>query len=261
MNIEVSKISVLGLEKNEKKIEEKFNGLFPTRKVDYYITKGVGTTQNDGTTYSSFWNILNHNTVDKISMDIFKNHIAIIKRAWEDERVDTILVLEDDAMFPDWNQERWNKVWYWLTENKEKWDIFYLGYCNWPKLWSVFVTSSIIKVKSPLTAHGYILNRNGMYKILKTLERNPHCSRMHIDKFFIKIPRFEKLSIFPMVCFQEKCPGLYLKACDKVNVRILFSTCCKWNERISIVVPFLTLMIIFYIIMILFQKVKKKYLI
>lgn len=261
MNIDVSRISVLGLEKNKEKIEQKFNSFFPNRKIDYFITKGVGTTQNDGTTTSSFWNILNHNTIDKISIDIFNNHISIIKNAWEDETIDTILILEDDAVFRNWNQEKWNKVEYWLKEHKDSWDIFYLGYCNWPKLWSVFLTSSIIKVKSPLTAHGYILNRRGMFKILKTLEKNPHCSKMHIDKFFIKIPRFEKLSIFPMVCYQEKCPGLYLKACDKMNVRVLFSTCCQWNEWISILIPILTLFFICFLIIFLFQKMKKKYLI
>jgi len=248
MKLFCDKICVLGLEKKEQQIRNKFDSLFPTSQLDYFITKGVGTGQNDGTTSSSYWDILNHSTIDKISIDIFKNHISIIKKYYQDESIENILILEDDAEFPNWDQHKWNRVEYWLKENPNEWDIFYLGYCNWPYLWSTFKTSSIVKLSSPLTAHAYILNRSGMYKILKTIEKNPDTNKLHIDKLYTKIKRFKKLGIFPMVSFQEKCPGLYLKACDKMGVRVLFSTCSKWNQWISIILPFIILFLIYYFI-------------
>ena len=87
-----------------------------------------------------------------------------------------------------------------------------------------------------------------MYKILKTIEKNHNVNKLHIDKLYTKIKRFKKLGIFPMVSFQEKCPGLYLKACDKMGVRVLFSTCSKWNQWISVIIPFIVLFLIYYFI-------------
>lgn len=248
MKIFVDKVIVLGLEKNEEKIRKKFDLLFPKDQLDYFITKGVGTTQNDGTMNSSLWKIMCHDTIDNISIDIFKNHVQIIKQCFYNPQIQNVLILEDDACFPNWNQEKWNKTEAWLQNNPSRWDIFFLGYCNWPSMWSTFTTKNIVKLSSPLTAHAYILNKNGMFKVLKTIEKNPQCHQMHIDKLFTKIPKFYKFGSFPMVSFQEKCPGLYLKACDKMGVRILFSTCCQWNEWVSVILPILVYILFFLFI-------------
>ena len=82
ISVNVDKIVVLGLEKNEKTIRSKFDGIFSNRRVDYFITKGVGTAQNDGMMSSSLWKIMCHDTIDKISIDIFKNHVEIIKQCF-----------------------------------------------------------------------------------------------------------------------------------------------------------------------------------
>ena len=260
MKLFVDKVVVLGLEKNQEHIKKKFSKVFKQNKVDYFITKGVGTRQNDGQVDASYWSILNHNATDEISKDIFKNHIEIIKRAYEDQSIKNILILEDDAEFKNWDQKRWENVETFLKLYQEEWDIFYLGYCNWPYLWSYFIRPSILRLSSPLTAHSYILNRKGMYKILKTIEKNPQCRNMHIDKLYTKIPRFKKLGLFPMVCFQEKCPGLYLKACDMMGVRVLFSTYSICNQWISILIPIFIFFLFLYCILYnhVFKKMIKK---
>jgi hypothetical protein len=257
MKISVDKVVVLTLEKNEKKIKNKFDPLFPKKQLEYYITKGVGTTQNDGTMNSSLWKIMCHDTIDKISIDIFKNHVNIIKKCFHNPNIQTVLILEDDAYFPNWDQVKWNKTEQWLQQNPQRWDIFFLGYCNWPTMWSKITTRNIVKLSSPLTAHAYILNKNGMFKILKTIEKNPHCKKMHIDKLFTKIPKFYKYGSFPMVSFQEKCPGLYLKACDKMGVRVLFSTCCKWNEWVSVILPIIVYLFLLVICLYFVWKFRK----
>lgn len=255
MKIFVDKVVVLGLEKNEDKIRKKFNNLFQKEQLDFFITKGVGTAQNDGNMSSSLWKIMCHDTIDKISIDIFKNHVEIIKQCFYNPTINNVLILEDDACFPDWNQQKWNETECWLKQNPNKWDIFFMGYCNWPSMWSILTTKNIVKLSSPLTAHAYILNKNGMFKILKTIEKNPQCHKMHIDKLFTKIPKFNKYGSFPMVSFQEKCPGLYLKACDKLGIRVLFSSCCKWNEWVSVLFP----IVIFFLVSLLLCYYLLKY--
>ena len=116
ISVNVDKIVVLGLEKNEKTIRKKFDGIFPNRRVDYFITKGVGTAQNDGMMSSSLWKIMCHDTIDKISIDIFKNHVEIIKQCFYNPYIHNVLILEDDASFPDWNQKKWDKTEHWLKK-------------------------------------------------------------------------------------------------------------------------------------------------
>ena len=83
MFLNVDKIIVLGLLKNKEKIEKKFSNMFTdhTKKLEYHLVPGVGSTQNDGNYYSSLWSILHHRTIDNISKDIFKNHVNIYKKA------------------------------------------------------------------------------------------------------------------------------------------------------------------------------------
>ena len=249
IDIFVDKVSVLGLTKHETKIKTYFDSIFHKDQLNYCFKPGVGANSNDGQMTSSLWSILNHNTVDRVSKDIFQNHIEMIRNAYMDPTVKYLLMLEDDARFPQWDQTKWDEIQTWLVSNTTQWDIFYMGYCNWPCLWSIFMTRYIVKVSSPLATHSYILNRRGMYKILSWLDKNPSCSKLHIDKYFLQIPHFQKLAAFPMVSFQETCPGLYLKACDKLKVRVLFSTCCKWNERVSVLVPIIFVFLFVFLIL------------
>ena len=234
----VDKVYVLGLQKKEEKIRKYFNQIFPESKLLYFFTNGVGATQNDGQMQSSLWNILTHSTIDNVSMDIFSNHMKMIQEAYQ-SNYQNVLFLEDDARFPSWNQKQWQEIEIWLQNNQQVWDIFYLGYCNWPWIWSILKSKHVVQLYSPLAAHAYLLNRRGMERILSTLQKNPEWRKKHIDKFFCEVPNLQKHGAYPMMSFQETCPGLYLKACDKLHTRILFSTCCKWNENISILFPIL----------------------
>ena len=262
INISVDSIYILGLQKYETETYNAFKSILPLNKTKFIMKEGVGNTHNDGKMQSSLWNILNHNTIDAVSKDIFKNHISIIRNAYYTSREESILILEEDARFPNWNQRKWDRIEKFLMENKHSWDVFYLGYCNWPFLSSFMITKDVVKVCSPLTLHAYILNRAGMKKILSTLEKgNMNYHNMHIDKFFLKIPNFRKYAAFPMVSFQEKCPGLYLKACDKIGLRILFSSFCRFNEHMSLFIPILFIFSISLSLVTVFSKIllKKKY--
>jgi hypothetical protein len=259
LKIFVNRIYVLGLQKNETEIHSAYKSILPLEKTQMVLKEGVGNSQNDGKMESSLWKILNHSTIDAVSRDIFKNHISIIREAYENTTNETVLILEEDARFPNWNQKKWDNIENFLTKYPTSWDIFYLGYCNWPYFSSLMVTKNVVKVSSPLTAHAYILNRNGMAKILTTFEQQKDFySNMHIDKFFLEIPKFRKYAAFPMVSFQEKCPGLYLKACDKLKCRILFSTFCKINEQISTIIPPLCIFLLTLTLLCVISKIKKK---
>jgi len=252
----VENIYILGLKKNEIKIRQEFENNFPKEKTIFVMKDGVTSNTNVGTMSSTLWNILSHNTIDEVSQDIFKNHMEIIRNAY-DHGKESILILEEDARFPDWNETKWKNIETWLMSSKS-WDIFYLGYCNWPVPWSIKIARHIVRVASPLAAHAYILNRAGMYKIITTLENNKQMSKLHIDKFFLKVRGLRKYAAYPMISFQETCPGLYLKACDKLRVRILFSTCCKMNQHLSILFPIIIIFLFTFWISFSFSKMIKK---
>lgn len=251
MKFFVDKVVILTTEnKVTDKWKKRYLDFFPENKVDFFITKGVGATQNGGNMDESLGTILSHQSIDAVSKDILKNHLKIIETSLQ-SNVQNVMILEDDAIFPKWNESKWKRMESWLEKNKNTWDIFFLGYCQWPYMFSFMVHRNIVKLTSPLTAHAYILNRNGMEKILQAMQVEPKRHNQHVDKIFASIPHFNKYGAFPMICFQEKCPGLYLKACDKLGQRILFSTWCKWNEWISLLIPillFLIFSIVVYVI-------------
>ena len=99
----IDKIFVLGLQKHQESIENKFNNLFSSnddkKKLVYHYTQGVGNqTSNDGSYDANLRQILGHNTNDAISKDIFVNHIKIIEKAYLGKHKN-IMVLEDDAVW------------------------------------------------------------------------------------------------------------------------------------------------------------------
>jgi hypothetical protein len=246
MKFFVDKVVVLTTEqKITDKWKSRYLDFFSENKVEFFVTKGIGATQNSGNIDESLSTILRHNSSDAVSRDILKNHLAIIQKSIDDRTIQNVMILEDDAIFPNWNNKKWNRIETWLQKNNNTWDIFFLGYCQWPYLFSFMVHQNIVKLTSPLTAHAYILNRSGMEKIKYAMQMEPQRKNQHIDKIYASIPHFNKYGAFPMVSFQEKCPGLYLKACDKLGQRVLFSTWCKWNEWLSFMIPiFLFLMFI-----------------
>jgi len=255
MFFNVDKIFVLGLMKNKKKIESKFSKIFSNtdaKKLEYHFVSGVGSTQNDGMYHSSLWSILNHNTIDNISKDIFKNHMDIYRKAKE-SNFDRILVLEDDAYFKDYSVKQLQFLNLWLGKYQSTYDILYLGYTNWPWLWSTFHNFYIIQPKSPLLLHAYVITKQGIDKMLNLVEQNPQYQNIHIDKVFAQEKTIQKYATFPMIAYQDKDPSLYTKACDKLGIHVEFNSFCKFNEFVSLLIPFILVIILLG----LFLKKKK----
>lgn len=246
----VDKIFILGLLKNKTRIISKFDSIFNDKlfdgKLEYHLVNGVGSATNDGLYDSSLWSILQHKTMDRISRDIFKNHVDIYKKSKQMD-YERVMILEDDAIFTSYkNQNQLNFLNSYIRNN-ENYDIFYLGYVNWPILWSSFSNPFVIKPFSPLTAHAYIINRNGIQKILEMIQTNPELQSIHIDKLLATSKTIKKKAAFPMISFQEKDPSLYLKACDKIGIYIDFIKFSRINENISIYIPILFYCFLFLI--------------
>ena len=244
------KIYVLGLKSNDNiKWRQRFIDYFGQEKLYFFTVDGVSTKINDGDKNDNLWQIYKHNSTSVVSEDIFNNHIAIIRHALS-FNYENIMILEEDTIFPDWDENkqlRWNNTEEWLQKNR--WDIFYLGYCNWPIPISFIRTKNIVKLLSPLCLHSYMLSRVGMEKILNYIENYNVNLNIHIDKVMNQIPNFTKYGIYPMIGFQEKTPALFKKGCKKMNIDFSFIKFCKYNEIISIIIPILLILItIYYVI-------------
>jgi len=237
----IDKIFVLGLLKNKKSIEEKFNNLFVSKddkmKIVYHYTEGVkNRTNNDGSYDANLKEILGHNTKDEISKDIFINHIKIIEKGYLGKHKN-IMVLEDDAI---WNVKTAlpivTKMNNFILKKPSSFDILYMGYCNYPYMFSSFNirNPSIVRPFRPLCAHGYVVSRQGLEKILYYQKLLYPDFDGHIDKFYANCSFLRKKGVFPQFVFQEKPPALYTKACDIIGINLSFDTICKVNENLSV---------------------------
>ncbi len=238
-------IYILGLERNDtKKWRDSFHDMLPKDKVRFWIEKGAQNTKNDGQLDTSFTSILSFNSCDAVSKDIFHNHVKIYQDAWK-KNFETILILEDDVVFPHWNENKWEGLQHELIQRRKHWDICYLGYCQWPILLSTIVSTNVVKLTTPLTTHAYLISRTGIEKFLYNLKVNPKQNeKYHIDKALQKTPHMKLYGAFPMMAFQKSDPALYTKAMDKMNVSMSFQTFCKVNEWVSVSIPIAFLLLI-----------------
>ena len=236
----IDKIFVLGLLKNKKHIEHKFNNLFSfedKKKVVYHYTEGVGNnSNNDGSYNANLKQILAHNTNDAISRNIFQNHINIIEQGYLGN-YRNIMILEDDAIWDiKKSQPILTKMNKYILNESHTFDILYLGYCNYPYVFSAIniFNPSIVRPFSPLCAHGYVVNREGLKKILYYQKLLYPTFDGHIDKFF-STSHLKKKALYPQVVFQQRPPALFVKACDLLRFnKISFNTMCVVNENLSV---------------------------
>ena len=158
--------------------------------------------------------------------------------------------MEEDAMFQEnVSTKKIYALENWLSKNDSKWDIFYLGYCNWPFLCSFLVNKDIVKLHSTLLAHAFILNRRGMEKILNYTEYGKINMNCHFDKLIgTKVKSLQLYGAFPMIAFQNKNPALFQKALDKLNIQMNIKTLCRLNEIISLAIPFIIIVLIVYFV-------------
>jgi hypothetical protein len=258
----VDKVFVLALHKNKFAVINKFKKIFQQHQqqqeqqeqqssLEYYFVDGVGGQKNEGEIDKTIWNVMNHQTIDNVAIDIYNNHLTILKKAYE-KKYSSILLLEEDCVIENIDAKRSQKISNWLKNNIQ-WDLCYLGYAQWPFLFSTFtfMNPNIVKVTSPLCAHGIIFSRKGMKKILDFSEKN---KIMHVDKLY-RLSNTSKFAVFPMIAFQSKEPALFEKALDIININISFRTICRVLEIVSLLVPFV---IIFSIYFLFHTKSKKK---
>jgi len=206
---------------------------------------GIGGQQNQ-----TLLSTANHQVCDETCENIAQNMFSLAKKGY-DAGHNSIIIFEDDARFSTTHShKKLNNVVKWLSMHE--WDIFYLGYCQWPKLVSWVVTSDIVKLTSPLCLHGYCLSRTGMRKVLM-MERYYAIAPQHIDKLYGE-KKWKKYGIFPAVCFQKDSPALYKKAIEKFPIAIRFKSMSRFTEYSSILVPFIIVVIILFIIIHMFSK-------
>ena len=253
----LDKIFVLSLLKNRTKVENKFSSLFSERdRIDrlcFFFTEGDKNNKNhinNGNYDASLQEILSHTAVDTISTNIFRNHISILEIA-KNQNFETIMILEDDAT---WTQSSANKmipiVNAYIKKNQNKFDMLYLGYINHPYICSYFnvFNFNIVRPVSPLTAHAVIITKQGIEKILYYHRTLYPAFNVHLDKFYSTCTALNKTAVFPQYIFQDKQPALYVKAMDKLGLKIPFNLVCKINEILSILVSFLLFLFLFLVV-------------
>lgn len=213
--------------------------------VYLYTVEGNRKKQqnNGGDRTIGLMEILTHSATDETSNDIFKNHIAMIRWAYE-RGYQRVLFLEEDARFDSIDEAMIRRAGAWMDHNE--WDIFYVGYCTWPIVAAFPVAINIVRLPSPYLCHAYIMNRTGMEKILNY----PASKDMHIDKFLATMPNLIKVGIYPSICFQENEPALYEEAKKKLHIPLSFRTMSRTLEMVAVLWPIVFIFILcFYLIL------------
>lgn len=241
-----SKIVIITIP-NSKRVEEVKKNLHMIGITNYEIRefKSAKKIINDGgEKVDTLYEIYKHNICDETCKNIASNHLKLIQEAY-DKNLENILILEDDAIFEKISAKRLFKVISWLTRNK--WDMFYFGYCPWPILASVPITQNILKIFSPYCTHCYVINKSGISKLVNNLK---NYRGEHIDYWYSKQKNMLKYAIFPAISFQSGDPALFKKAVQKIGVNISFTSVSKLLEVLSLIIP---LFIIFLVIFVLYK--------
>lgn len=251
---------VLSTPKSKRKERLKTNfhavGLYDFEIVEFAPSKKYDqNNQNDSTGEGGVQNqtllsTASHKVCDETCRNIANNMFALAKKGY-DAGHNHIIIFEDDARFSiPFPYKKMYKAVKWLATHE--WDIFYLGYCQWPKLVSWMVTTSVVKLTSPLCLHGYCLSRSGMEKVIK-MQKYYNIAPQHVDKLYGE-KNWKKYGIFPAICFQEEAPALYKKAIEKFPVDIEFKSMSRFTEYSSVLLPFIIVIIILFIIVHTFSK-------
>lgn len=136
----------------------------------------------------------------------FTSHINVIEHCFlkGDEH---ILIFEDDVIItPSYNEKYIKNAVQYMKKNPIKCQYLQLGYTILPHELPSFITSqmlfnNIIKYNGN-TTHAYILNRNGMKRILNTYKNFIH---LHIDIYYKIIFQNYGASVCPIIFDQQFC--------------------------------------------------------
>ena len=175
--------------KNDLKENFKLAGLNDYEILDFtpskqYINNGKNNNSGEGGEENlSLKMIQKHKICDDTCMNIANNMFTMTKKAY-DLGANNMIIFEDDARFKiPINLRKLRRVVKWLATHE--WDIFYLGYCQWPYPVSFFTTKDIVKLTSPLCLHSYCLSRSGMKKVIEESKFYNQFPQ-HIDKLYSK---------------------------------------------------------------------------
>jgi len=172
--------------------------------------------------------------------------IEIIQESYE-KGYENILILRDDCRFNiTANYHKLLKMVDWM--GKHEWDIFYLGYGQWPMMLSFLVTDSVLKLCSPRGTYAYSLSKTAIYKLNMMLNYNDfeYNEKYGLNKIY-NDNRFSKYGIFPTVCYGSDSESLD-KIYEKYNVLLDLKTVNRASEYISVIVPFIVCLMVCVIV-------------
>jgi len=202
-------------------------------KYSIYVFRPDKTTINDGDTDNSLYDILRHTKCNSTCENIMNNHLAIIREAYT-EGLQKIVIMEDDVECNAVKSPRY--MFDWLRTHS--WDVFFLGYCQWPYLLSYRVHDQILKLTSPMGTFAYALSRAGMKIILDFADIHA-AEAKHIDKLIGYVIPLRKYGLYPSMCFQSDGPALFKKALTKLplNLNVRFADVSNLLQEISLYTP------------------------
>ena len=238
-------------------LKKNLNKIGLENKYEYFYGELINNTDNLSDRKDIKINdILQNKICDKACISLAKNHLKIIKESY-DLNHNNVLIMEDDARFnTPVNKKKIKKIFNWLKNNENKWDIFYFGYAPWPIILSRVESESIVELYHPLLSHAYIINRKGMEKILKVRYND-----INYDNFLAK-SNLKKYGAFPAICYQEFEPkaSKYLnkfKYFSKIKNLTCYNTHYKILEYLSVIFPFIILIVFLIIIILIIIKILK----
>ena len=247
-------ISVITISKHHSRIQ-KLKQNFKKVHLYHYTIHNFKSAQkivNDGKkdTKFSMWSVFNHSSSDETSFNIAWNHLSLIKNAYYNNK-QSILIFENDAEFKlPFNFIQLQATIEWLKKNK--WDIFYFGYC--PIIPYITKQSEyIVKIHKPLLGHAYALSRSGMKQVLTQSYR---LGSTQIDKYYTNI--FKKLyGAYPILNFQNVEPAIYRRVKKKFGIPFTFNVINKGMEMGGLLFSLifrLSFLILFFVIAKFFWK-------
>lgn len=178
------------------------------RKERYIQAKRVFDKLNIDVT---FYHPQKHKTSGRIGC--FESHVNIIRDCYN-KKMNRILIFEDDIVdTPSYSRETMKEIVIFL-KNNEWIEYFQLGYsvysyknADWVK--KFFLSKNIYKNKiiqyCSLLAHSYIVNRNGMKRILYTWERAVYEKEMQVDEHYVEIFQNKSAVVCPILFDQNLC--------------------------------------------------------
>lgn len=160
----------------------------------------------------------------------FESHVNVITQCYNNNH-DKILIFEDDIIItPGFNNSSFHDITNYF-ENDKQCEYFQLGYSILPhEIGSYFSSkkthnSRVLNYNGNCT-HAYILNRNGMKKILETWEKYCYKENLHLDYYYKIIFANNGACSCPLLFDQNFCINNDNDPSETLYFKILRSLSC-----------------------------------